>query len=93
MKKYIVELTDAEDKALSIVAVSQQEWIQNIVKERCRIAIEEIIAVEVQRMLEIGEPITGSKDDIVLAAVIETAEEREIRIQEEFRKLQVKDNK
>jgi hypothetical protein len=86
-KQYIVELTDAEDKALSVVAIDQYEWILNMVKERCRIAIEDIIASEVQRKLSAGESITGSKEDIVLAADIETAAEREARIQEEIRKL------
>jgi hypothetical protein len=75
-KQYTITLTDAEDKALSVVAFSQQEWIDNAVHERCRIAIEEIVNAEVQRKLAAGEPITGSKEDIVLAAQIETAAER-----------------
>jgi hypothetical protein len=47
--------------------------------------MEEIISAEVQRKLAAGESITGTKDDIVLAADIETAAEREIRIQAEFK--------
>ena len=81
MKTYIVELSEAEDKALSIFAVSQQEWIDNVVHERCRVAIEEIVQAEVQRLLSEGKPITGSKDDIVLAADIETAAERQARLE------------
>jgi len=75
-KQYIITLTDAEDKALSVVALSQQDWIDNAVHNRCRIAIEEIVNAEVQRKLAAGEPITGSKEDIVLAAQVETAAER-----------------
>jgi hypothetical protein len=75
-KKYTITLTDAENKALGYVAVSQQEWIDNAVHNRCRIAIEEIVSAEVQRKLAAGEQITGSKEDIVLAAIIETAAER-----------------
>jgi hypothetical protein len=75
-KTYTISLTDAEDKALSVIALSQQEWIDNAVHERCRIAIEEIVSAEVQRKLNAGEQITGSKEDIVLAAQIETAAER-----------------
>jgi hypothetical protein len=82
-KNYTITLSDAEDKALSVVAVSQEDWIQNAVHERCRIAIEEIVNAEVQRKLAAGEPITGSKEDIVLAADIETAAERQLRIEEE----------
>jgi len=75
-KTYTITLSDAQDKALSVVAVSQQEWIENAVYERCRLAIEEIVNAEVQRKLAAGESITGSKDDIVMAADVETATER-----------------
>ena len=83
MKTYTITLTDAQDKALSVVAASQQDWIDNAVHERCRIAIEEIVNAEVQRKLAAGESITGSKDDIVMAANVETAAERNARIQAE----------
>ena len=82
-KQYTITLTPAEDKALSVVAFDQNEWIQNVVHERCRIAIEEIVQVEVQRLLAEGKPITGSKDDIVLEANIETALERQTRLDAE----------
>ena len=74
-KQYTITLSDAEDKALSVVAFSQQDWIDNAVHERCRIAIDEIVAKEVERKLAAGESITGSKEDIVLAATVETAAE------------------
>lgn len=83
-KVYTVTLSDAEDKALSVVALSQQDWIDNAVHERCRIAIEEIVAQEVQRKLAVGEAITGTKDDIVLAAPVETAVERQARFEAEL---------
>jgi len=76
MATYTITLSDAEDKALGVVAFSQDDWIQNAVKERCRIAMEEIIAAEVQRLLGEGKSITGSKDDIVIAAPIKSAAER-----------------
>lgn len=79
-KTYTIILSDAQDKALSVVAASQQEWIENAVHERCRLAIEEIVNAEVQRKLAAGEPITGSKDDIVMAADVETAAERNERL-------------
>ena len=81
-KTYTITLSDAEDKALSVIALSQQEWIDNAVHERCRIAIDEIVNAEVQRKLAAGEPITGTKEDIVLAAQIETAAERNQRLSE-----------
>jgi hypothetical protein len=79
-KQYIITLTDAEDKALSVVALSQQDWIDNAVHNRCRIAIEEIVNAEVQRKLAAGEQITGSREDIVLAAIVETAAERSAKL-------------
>jgi hypothetical protein len=75
-KQYTITLSDAEDKALSVIALSQQDWIDNAVHERCRIAIDEIVNAEVQRLLAAGETISGSKEDIVLAATIETAAEQ-----------------
>ena len=84
MTTYTITLSDAEDKALGVVAFSQNDWIQNAVKERCRIAIEEIVAAEVQRKLAAGESITGSKDDIVMAAPVESAAERQARMEAEM---------
>jgi len=83
MTTYTITLSDAEDKALGVVAFSQDDWIQNAVHERCRIAIEEIVAAEVQRKLASGESITGSKDDIVMAANVESAAERQARMEAE----------
>lgn len=82
--EYTVTLTDAEDKALGYVAYSQQDWIDNAVHERCRIAIEEIVNAEVQRKLAAGETISGSKEDIVLAADIESAAERQAAAEAEM---------
>lgn len=79
-KTYTITLSDAEDKALSVVAFSQQEWIDNAVHNRCRIAIDEIVNAEVQRKLSAGEPIIGSKEDIVLSTQIETAAEKQERL-------------
>lgn len=84
MKQYTITLSDAEDKALSVVAMSQQDWIDNAVHERCRIAIEEIVQQEVQRKLAAGEPITGTKEDIVLAAAVQTAAERQAAMEAEM---------
>jgi len=82
MATYTITLSDAEDKALGFVAFSQDAWIQNAVHERCRIAIDEIVNAEVQRLLSEGKPITGSKEDIVMAAQIQSAAERNAEAQE-----------
>ncbi len=84
MTTYTITLSAAEDKALKSVALSAQDWIDNAVHERCRIAMDEIVNAEVQRKLAAGQPITGSKDDIVMAANIESAAERQARMQAEL---------
>ena len=84
MAQYTITLSDAEDKALGVVAYSQNDWIQNAVHERCRIAIDEIVNAEVQRKLAAGETISGSKEDIVNAADIESAAERQARLEAEL---------
>ena len=76
MVKYTIELSEAENKALGFYALSQEDWILNVVKERCRIAIEDIVAAEVQRKLALGETISGTKEDIVISAPIQSAAER-----------------
>lgn len=73
MAQYTVTLSDAENKALGYFAASQQDWIDNAVHERCRIAIDEIVKAEVERKLAAGESITGSKEDIVNAAELPVA--------------------
>tara|TARA_R110000868_G_scaffold211740_2_gene461765 strand:+ start:659 stop:916 length:258 start_codon:yes stop_codon:yes gene_type:complete len=80
MTTYTITLSDAEDKALGFVAMSQDEWIQNAVHNRCRVAIEQIVADEVQRKLALNEAITGSKEDIVNAAPIKSAAERQAQV-------------
>ena len=82
MATYTITLSDAEDKALGIAAVSQDAWIQNAVHERCRIAMEEIISSEIQRLLAEGKPITGSKDDIVMSAPVKSAAEKQADVAE-----------
>lgn len=66
--EYTITLTEAEDKALSHVALSQQDWIDNAVHERCRAAIEEIVKICVEKCLETNTQIPGSKDGMVLLA-------------------------
>ena len=62
---YTIELTKTEDMALSYAAASQQDWIDNVVHNRCRIAIDEIVQIAVQKFIEAGESMPGDKDQIV----------------------------
>ena len=83
MTTYTITLSPAEDKALHVVALSAQDWIDNAVHNRCRIAIEEIVASEVQRKLALNETISGTKEDIVNAAPIKSAAERQAEYEAE----------
>lgn len=78
MNTFTVSLTDAELKALAYVAYSPQDWIDNVVHERCRIAMEEIFVMEVARM--VTDPATTSipadREQVVLDANITSAAER-----------------
>lgn len=78
--QFTITLSDAEVKALAYVAFSPQDWIENAVKERCRIAMEEIFQIEVQRML--ADPaiteIPADREVVVLAANIQSAAERQL---------------
>ena len=62
---YTITLSKAEDDALAYAALSQDDWIQNASHERCRVAIDEIVQIAVQKCLETGTQIPGTKDEIV----------------------------
>jgi hypothetical protein len=68
MTTYTITLTAAEDTALAYAALSQQDWIDNAVTERARLAIEEIVALTVQKCLDTDTAIPGSKDAMVTLA-------------------------
>lgn len=83
MNIFTVELTDAELKALEFVAFDPQDWINNAVHERCRIAMEEIFTMEVQRMVQdpsITE-IPADREAVVLAANIKSAAQRNAELE------------
>jgi phage portal protein BeeE len=80
MTTYTVEYTETENKAMAFAAADVNDWIQNAAHERARIAIDEIVAIAVQKFLEAGQSIPGSKDEIVSAAFtngwVKTAQQR-----------------
>jgi hypothetical protein len=72
MIKYTVELTEAENKAMNYIANTVQEWIDNVVKNRARQAIDDIYNMEVERMVSDPniESIPADKSQVVLDADI-----------------------
>jgi hypothetical protein len=66
--EYTITLTDTEKAAMEYVAYDPQDWVENVFKERARIAIEEIVKLAVDKFLEAGQTIPGSREEIVAAA-------------------------
>lgn len=62
---YTITLNSTEDKALSYAAMNQQNWIDNAVHERCRIAIDEIAKICVEQCLANNIQIPSSKEAMV----------------------------
>ena len=65
---YTVTLTDTEKLAMEYITYEPQDWVENAMKERARIAIDEIVKIAVDKFFEINESIPGSKDEIVSQA-------------------------
>ena len=80
MTTYTINYTESENLAMSYIALSVDDWVQNACHERARIAIEEIVQITVQKCLENNIQIPGSKDEMVVLAFnqgwVKTAEER-----------------
>ena len=66
---YTVGITTGEYKALQHVMVDQQDWIENAIKNRARIASVEIVNLYTQFKINKGEAITA----VGTTAVIEAA--------------------
>tara|TARA_S200000501_G_scaffold236696_1_gene221877 strand:+ start:272 stop:517 length:246 start_codon:yes stop_codon:yes gene_type:complete len=66
---YTVGITTGEYKALQYVMVDQKDWMENAIKNRARIASDEIINLYTQYKINKGEAITA----IGTTAVIEAA--------------------
>jgi hypothetical protein len=70
MPKFTITITDAEAAALAHVMPDPQEWTQNAISERARIATDEIVQREIARMVadpNIAE-IPATAAEIVMAA-------------------------
>ena len=66
---YTVGITTGEYKALQYVMIDQKDWLENAIKNRARIATEEITNLYTQFKINKGESITA----VGTTAVIEAA--------------------
>ncbi len=86
MTTYTITLTDAQVKAMEYVALSVQDWADNALQNRARIAMDEIYDAEVARMT--ADPtitsIPADKEAVVLAADIKSAAVRQAESEAEM---------
>jgi hypothetical protein len=74
--KFTIELTAAEVKALEYVALSADDWIQNAIHERCRLAIDELVNDDIQYRLKNGLPVSGTREEMALNSTLPSGAER-----------------
>ena len=65
---YTVGITTGEYKALQYVMVDQNDWIENAIKNRARIASDEIVNLYSQFKINKGEAITAVGSTAVIEA-------------------------
>ena len=85
MANYTVALTDTQDLGLQYAALSVQDWIDNAVTERARIAADEIVQLTVQHCLDNGIQVPATREAIVQYAfdnaIVKTAAQRNAEAQ------------
>jgi hypothetical protein len=76
-----IELTDTQFKGLEYAALSPQEWAENAVTERARIANDEIVDITVKHCLDNGIQVPATRELIVAYAfdndIVKTAAVRQ----------------
>ena len=75
-----IEITDTEYKGLQYIANNPQEWADNAVINRCRIAVDEIVDIVVKHCLDNDIQVPASREAIVTYGydnnIIQTAAQR-----------------
>lgn len=81
MPDITITLTDTQYKGLEYAALSPQDWAENAVTERCRIANDEIVNLAVQYCLDNGVQVPATREEIVSYAfdndIVKTAAVRQ----------------
>ena len=79
MQTYTITLSDARAKALSVIALDPEEFLQNFATVQADNAIEQIVAEHIRQALATGGTVSGTKEEIVMSESVETAVERQAR--------------
>jgi hypothetical protein len=81
MPTYSITLTETQDLGLQYAALSPQDWINNAVTERARIANDDVVKTTVEYCLDNGVQVPATREEIVAYAfangVVKTAEDRQ----------------
>ena len=81
MPTITIDLTDTQYKGLEYAALSPEDWAENAVTERCRIANDEIVDIAVKHCLDNGIQVPASRESIVTYAfdndIVKTAAVRQ----------------
>ena len=81
MPDITITLTDTQFKGLEYAALSPQDWAENAVTERCRIANDEIVDITVKHCLDNGIQVPATREAIVTYAfdndIVKTAAVRQ----------------
>lgn len=64
-KQFTITLSDVEEKALTSVVLSVQEWLENAAHVRSQLAVEAVAKTCVEKCLETNTQIPGSKEAMV----------------------------
>jgi len=67
---YTVGITTGEFKALQTVMVDQQEWVENVTKDRARVATVDITNAYTQFKINKGEAITAVGSTAIIEAAL-----------------------
>jgi len=65
MPNITITLTDTQIAGLGYAALSPQDWADNAVTNRCRIANDEIVDITVKHCLDNGIQIPATREDVV----------------------------
>lgn len=88
MPDITITLTDTQYKGLEYAAASPQDWAENAVTERCRIANDEIVQMTVAHCLDNGIQVPTTREAIVAYAfdngIVKTAAQRNEEAQAEL---------
>lgn len=80
-----IQLTDTQYKGLQYAAASPEDWAENAVTNRARIANDEIVDITVKYCLDNGVQVPSTREDIVAYAfdngIVKTAQQRNEEVQ------------